>query len=142
MGNLLLAQASALHAPADDPPPAQAPAAAVGREGGVLLDRSFIILNAPQDMDAFWQKIEHPDFMLLKAVQPRDKDLGDASQGTRAELQRWLIESVQVRGQVIEDFANLAVELLIVVKGAETVWAPIRLDGQSLTRARDRKSVV
>jgi hypothetical protein len=139
MGNLLLAQASALHAPADDPPPAQAPAAAVGREARVSPDRSpwFIILNAPQDLDALWQKIEHPDFMLLKAVQPRDKELRDGSQGTRAEPQRWLVESVQVRGQVIEDFANLTVELLIDVKGAETVWAPIRLDGQSLTRARE-----
>ncbi len=37
----------------------------------------------------------------------------------------------------IEDFAKLTVELLIVVKGAEPVWAPIRLDGQRLTGASE-----
>jgi hypothetical protein len=138
MGNLLLAQASALNATADDPPPAQAPAAAVGREGGVLPDRSFIILNAPQDIDALWQKIEHPDFMLIKANQPREKEVRDGLPGKRPEEPlRSLVESVQVRGQVIEDFAELTVELLIVVKGAEAVWAPIRLDGRSLSRARE-----
>ena len=57
--------------------------------------------------------------------------------GKRDDAARWLVESVQVRGQIIEDFAKLTVELLIVVKGAESVWVPIRLDGQSLMGARE-----
>src|SRR4029077_6614119 len=36
-----------------------------------------------------------------------------------------------------DDFANLTVELAIVVKRAEPIWVPIRLDGQSLAGARE-----
>ena len=54
-------------------------------------------------------------------------------------MPRWLVESVQVRGQVDEDFAKLTVELLIVVKGAEPVWAPIRLDGQTFDGSARRR---
>ena len=41
-----------------------------------------------------------------------------------------------VRARLGEDFADVTVELLIVVKGAEPLWVPIRLDGRTLTRAR------
>ncbi len=139
MGNLLLAQASVPRAPADRPP-AAATSPAAGREKDASPDRSspwFIILDAPQDIDALWQRIEHPDLMLIKADQPRDKELRDGLRGKRDEPLPWLVESVQVRGQVIEDFAKLTVELLILVRGAESVWVPIRLDGQSLIGARE-----
>ena len=49
----------------------------------------------------------------------------------------WLVESVKVRGRVAGDFADLNVELAIVIKGAGPVWAPIRLDDQKLTGARE-----
>ena len=97
----------------------------------------YIILNTPHDIDALWQKIEHPDLMLIKPDQLR-RQASPADRAARRDgMPRWLVESVQVRGQVDEDFAKLTVELLIVVKGAEPVWAPIRLDGQSLTGARE-----
>ena len=133
MGNVLFAQASGSPAPAA-PPPAAAMAPAHGQENGVPPDRKspwFIILNAPPDIDALWQRIEHPDLMLIKVDHPRDKELRDGLGGKRDEPLRWLVESVQVRGQVVEDFVKLTVELRIVVKGAESVWVPI-----------DRKSVV
>ena len=139
MGNVLFAQASAPHAPAGSPS-AAATAPAVGREKGDSPDRTspwFIILNAPHDLDALWQKTEHPDLMLIKSDQARGKELRDGLSGKREEPKRWLVESVQVRGQVIERFAKLTVELLIVVKGAGSVWAPIRLDGQTLIGARE-----
>jgi hypothetical protein len=139
VGNLLVVQASASHAPANTPPAAASPAAAA-QEKGTSPARSspwFIILNAPKDIDALWQRIEHPDLLLIKADQSRDKELSEILRGKQEDPQRWLVESVQVRGQIIEDFAKLTVELQIVVKGAESVWAPIRLDGQSLKRARE-----
>ena len=139
VANVLLAQASASHAPAD-PPAASATASAGGQQKAASPERTspwFIILNAPRDIDALWQRIEHPDLVLIKADQANEKELRELSPGKRENPLRWLVESVQVRGQVIEDFARLTVELLIVVKGAESVWAPIRLDGQSLIGARE-----
>jgi hypothetical protein len=140
MGNLLLAQASGPDTPADSRPAAATAPAAV-REKGAPTDRSppwYIILDAPRDMEALWQRIEHPDLILMKADQLPGKEGRVGTRGNGVEAARSLVESVQVRGRVMEDFAKLTIDLLIVVKGAESVWAPIRLDGQSsLLRARE-----
>jgi hypothetical protein len=134
VGNLLLAQtSSAPEAPADSPP-AAATAPVATPEKGASTDRSspwYIILDAPRDIDALWQRIEHPDLILMKADQLPGKEGRDGTGGKGLEAPRALVESVQVRGRVMEDFAKLTIDLLIVVKGAESVWAPIRLDGQS-----------
>ena len=82
MGNLLLAQASAAHAPADPPPAAAtAPPLVTKCAPADLSSPWFIILNAPEDMDAFWQRIERPDLMVIKADQLPNKDARDGCGG-------------------------------------------------------------
>ena len=81
--------------------------------------------------------MERPDLVVIKGDQLMTKGGRVGPGGNRDGSTAWLVESVKVRGQVAGDFANLNVELAIVVKGAEPVWAPIRLDDQKLTGARE-----
>ncbi|MFI5460484.1 MAG: hypothetical protein ACHRXM_34135 [Isosphaerales bacterium] len=92
-------------------------------------------MNGPQDLDELWRKVERPDLVVIKGDQLAAKGTRAGPGGNRDGATAWLVEAVRVRGQVARDFANLSVELAIVVKGAEPVWAPIRLDGQKLTGA-------
>jgi hypothetical protein len=139
VGNLLVAQAIAPQAPAG-PAAVAAPAAGGGHEKGPANDRQlpwYIILDPPRDIDALWQRLNHPDLVLIKPDQLAPGE-GGHGPGAKAEaMPRSLVESVQVRGEVGEDFARLTVELQIVVKGSEPVWASIRLDRQRLTGARE-----
>jgi hypothetical protein len=139
IGHLLVAQAISPQAPEGSPrAPAAAPGA--GPEKGALADLWspwYIILDPPGDLDALWQRIKHPDLVLIKPDQLAARANGNGK-AERADAQApWLVESVQVRGNVEEDFARLTVELGVVVKGAAPVWAAIRLDGQRLMRARE-----
>ena len=84
---------------------------------GDLLSPWFIILNSPDDLAAFWKSIERPDLVVIKADQLPLSGPRSGSESKRAAALPWVVESVQVRGQINEDFANLKVELLIVVKG-------------------------
>ncbi len=77
--------------------------------------------------------------VLIKPDQLVPKGASDGLAPTRENVARSLVESVHVSGQINEDFAKLTVELLIVVKGAEPVWAPIRLDALFLIGAREGK---
>jgi len=137
LGHLLFVQLSAPRAPSDS---AAAPASASTRQKLPTADQSspwFIILNSPQDYSALWQKIARPDLVVIKADQLPINEAVDRSRGSRVASLRSLVEKVQVQGRIGEDFANLTVELVILVKGAEPTWAPIRLDGQRLTGARE-----
>ena len=71
VGNLLVAQAMAPQPPAG-PPAAAAPAPGGGHEKVAANDRPlpwYIILDSPRDIDALWQRINHPDLMLIKPDQ-------------------------------------------------------------------------
>ncbi len=137
LGQVLVAQASDPHALADRQPATQSTPvrANLGASDGSF--PWFVILNSPPDITALWQNIEHPDLVVIKESQlaARLKRDGLAA-ADRDSLPRWVVESVMVRARLGEDFADVTVELLIVVKGAEPLWVPIRLDGRTLTRAR------
>jgi len=94
-------------------------------------------LNAPQDLDELWRKLERPDLLVIKGDQTATKAGRDGPGGNGDGSTAWLVESVKVGGQVAGEFAILNVEMAIVVKGAEPVWVPIRLDDQKLTGARE-----
>jgi hypothetical protein len=132
VGNLLAAQAIAPQAPAGRQV-AAAPAAGGDRDKGV---RWYIIFDAPRDIDALWQRLNHPDLVVIKPDQLPANEVRRGPRPGPDATARCLVESVQVKGKVLVDFAKLVVELQIVVKGAEPIWAPIRLDGQRLTGAR------
>ena len=137
IGHLLVAQAIAPQTPGG-PPRAAGAAPVAGPEKAVAADQWspwFIILDPPGDIDALWQRVKHPDLVLIKpeqlAARANANGMAERAEGPT----RWLVESVQVRGKVEEDFARLTVELRVAVKGAEPVWAAIRLDGQRLIGA-------
>ena len=75
--------------------------------------------------------------MVIKADQLPTRD-GHGGSGGKSQDGRTLAGGIGPGSRSIsEDFANLKVELLIVVKGADPVWVPIRLDRQSLLGARE-----
>jgi hypothetical protein len=143
IANLLLAPAGTGGAQPDSPPvaarvqAAEQPPAAQHVPAADLSSPWFIILNSPDDLAAFWKSIERPDLVVIKADQLPNKDARAGSGEKRAMVSPWLIESVLVRGDLTEDFANLKVELLIGLKGTLSVWVPIRLGRQSLLGARE-----
>jgi hypothetical protein len=97
----------------------------------------FIILNSPQDLDELWRKIERPDLVLMRgdrAGGPLPGALGGARVGESA---RWLVQSVRIAGRVVGESAQLSAEFVIVVKNADPVWVPIRLDNQRVVAARE-----
>jgi hypothetical protein len=145
--SLLLARPSAVcaqsavrsHAQAD---PRTKEATSSAREKAVagtgLFAPWFIILKNPDDLAAFWQSIERPDLMVIKADQlPLQVGRDGLAEG-RVRSARSVVESVRLRGQITEDFGNLKVDLSIVVKGAESIWVPIGLGQQSLLGAREQ----
>jgi hypothetical protein len=138
LSQLLLAQASVPHAPADREPAAESTPA---RDKLHTSDGSFpwfVILSSPPDIAALWQSIDRPDLVVIKESQLVNKEARDGLSGAdRALRPRGVVESVLVRGAVGQAFAELKVELAIDVKGAEALWVPIRLDGKTLTRARE-----
>ena len=79
--------------------------------------------------------MKRPDLVVKKGDQSASKAGRDGPGGNRDGSNAWLVESVKVGGRVAGEFANLNVELAIVLKAAEPVWVPIRLDEQFLTGA-------
>ena len=120
IGTLLLAQAQPPHATRLIPPPPgrclgarQAPPSIDGRSPW------YIILNSPQDLDELWRKLERPDLVLIKGDQLETKEARAGVTGIANEPPRgWWNPSRSEVGSAGE-FANLNVELAIVVKGAE-----------------------
>jgi hypothetical protein len=137
LSQMLLAQATAAQTTAEREP------AAVSSAAGEKLGASdgsfpwFVILNSPPDITALWQSIERPDLVVIKESQLAKQLKHDGlSAADRILPPRWVVESVLVRGRLDEVFADITVELSILVKGTEPLWVPIRLNGKTLTRAR------
>ncbi len=126
--------------PAAATAPARAPQPAAGaREKPPRANESgwFVILNSPQDVDALWQKLEHPDLVLLKPGLAAVRSELATPGGKRAQSIRAVVESVRVAGQVLEESAQLRVELTVAITGSEAVWVPVRLDDRNLIGARE-----
>ena len=94
----------------------------------------YIILDAPADLDAFWKRLDRPDFILRRG------DEADARAPVPTgpdEADRAVLDALDARGEVLDDLAHLSVEFGVALTGDEPVWVPIRLDGLTVTRARE-----
>jgi hypothetical protein len=138
LGHFLLAQTLTPPAQAGAPAPTSASARDDRRTSDLALPW-YVILNNPSDLNALLQKIERPDFAVVKADQLLEKVGRDAPAGSGrpSPVPAAVVESVCVEGRVAAGFADLTVRLLINLKGAEPVWVPIRLDGKRVTGARE-----
>jgi hypothetical protein len=116
-------------------PPTQEPARAVSAE-----DPVYLFLNAPTDLDAFWKLIARPDRVILGGSEYR-KLLQSAETGKPAETRpTGVIEALTATGQVVGDCANLTLEFRVVLESAGPAWVSLRLDGLTLTEARERSA--
>jgi len=114
--------------PPDEPaPPIPAPAPAA----------IPIFLDPPADRDAFWRMLGHPDFAELDGGLYRD--LARPAWAPRAvdRPPAAIVEALAVTGEVADDRARLVIEYRIAVQGDGTAWVPIRLDGLTLSGARE-----
>jgi len=114
---------------ADEPSPAPKPAA--GDEGAA----TKVIVIAPDDLAAFWKKLNDPDFIWMTGEEFR-KRLKGAGVGPPAAPGAGVV-AMAIRGKVVGELAQLAIESEIAVTGPDAAWAPIRLDGLAVTRARE-----
>lgn len=120
--------------------PAPAP-----RIGGVTTPSAAVIeapvnlfLGGPGDLDSLLQKLEHPDFVLLKGEAFR-KLLARAGEvpASAAKDAPAIVDSVVVKGAVHAERADLRVEYGITLRSDGPTWVPIRFDGQTVTGARE-----
>ncbi len=98
-----------------------------------------IILNSPRDLNELWQKIESPDLLVIRpdqagAVGPRNGRAGDPGDSGPSP---WAVQSIEVKGPVAVEYADLKASMTIVLKGSEAVWVPIRLDDQRVRSAQE-----
>jgi len=114
---------------ADEPAPAAKPAA--GDEGAA----TKVIVIAPDDLAAFWKKLNDPDFIWMTGEEFR-KRLKAAGVGPPAAPGAGVV-ALAIRGKVVGELAQLALEFELAVPGPDAAWAPIRLDGLAVTRARE-----
>ncbi len=92
-----------------------------------------IILDAPGSLDALWERIRSPDFVLLRGDRYREllrSRPGDAKDDA-------IVEAVAVRGVIEGRVAELDVEIRAAATAAGSTWVPIRLDGLVLSSASE-----
>lgn len=94
-----------------------------------------IFLKPPDDLNAFWERLRDPDFVILKGDAYR-KLLDGARPGRAStELNGGLVTSVSIVGEVVGEFARLRVEYRIAPAGPGLTWVAIGLDGLALRSA-------
>ncbi|MBX6315099.1 MAG: hypothetical protein IRY99_19650, partial [Isosphaeraceae bacterium] len=93
---------------------------------------TYIFLKTPADLDALLKQLQRPDFLLKVGPEgdlKREPDRAVAG----AEAKGPVVDTVAVRGEVVEDLAHLAIDFRIAIAGEGPVWVPLRLDGQTVT---------
>jgi hypothetical protein len=94
----------------------------------------YIFLNSPSDLDALLKRLGTPDFTLTKGAGPALP--GD--RGQAAEPVPSAVDAVSIRGEVVDDLAHLEIDLGLSAAGRGPRRVPIRLDGQTITSAREK----
>ena len=94
-----------------------------------------IFLKPPDDLNAFWERLRDPDFVILKGDAYRR--LLDSGRPGRAstESNAGLVSSVAIVGEVVGEFVQLRVEYRIAPGMPGPIWAAIGLDGLALRSA-------
>ncbi len=97
-----------------------------------------IILNSPRDLDELWQKIDSPDLLVIKPDQSGAGGPNGPAGGPRdSGRSPWAVQSIEIKGPVAVEYADLKASMTIVLKGSQAVWVPIRLDDQRVRSARE-----
>ena len=99
-----------------------------------------IILNGASDVGEFLKKLKQPDLILMK---PGTSDGGPATPAAgpaptnAARTRSHAIGSVKLRGRVVDDVAELKVELELNLLVPGVAWVPLGFDGRIVTSARE-----
>lgn len=96
-----------------------------------------VFLNGPSDLNVLWKSLARPDFVILRGDEYAR--LRRAEAGGAAVPPPWsaVVRSVIVRGTVRDDLAALSAEFGVTVAAEGPTWIPLRLDGQTLTGAKE-----
>ena len=96
----------------------------------------YLFVN-PADIETIWKRLKSPDWVLMSGKQyarlVEDK-AGANRDKSNAEL---VVESVSANGKVKGDQAELVIEYQVSLGIDDPTWAPIGLDGQTLSRATE-----
>ncbi len=98
-----------------------------------------IILDAPGSLDALWDRLRSPDFVLMRG--DRYRELLKAGRGDAPKSDA-IVEAVAVRGVVDRHVAELELDIRVASAATGDAWVPIRLDGQVLSSAVEEGRIV
>ncbi len=98
-----------------------------------------IILNAPGSLEALWERVRSPDFVLLRGDHYRELLKAGSRDLTKEQP---IVEAVDIRGLVDRRTAELEVEFRIACSADRPAWVPIRLDGFVLSSALEGGRIV
>jgi hypothetical protein len=100
-------------------------------------DPIYLFLNAPNDLDAFWKLVGRPDRVVLDGEFYRRLRQSSETPRLLETRSSAVIEALKTGGQVVGDWAFLSLEFRVALDGEGPDWVPIRLDGLTLSEARE-----
>ena len=98
-----------------------------------------IVVDSPGSLDALWERLKSPDFVLLSGDRYRELMRASAKGAAKDEP---IVEAVTVRGRIDRRTADLNVEFRISNPTSGAAWVPIRLDGTVLSSALEADRIV
>jgi hypothetical protein len=97
----------------------------------------YLFMNGPFDLANLWKRLTDPDYVLLKGAEYQK--LFDQAHSKTASVrpQPFVIESLEIKGEVTGDRARLTLDALVTLRGEGSERVPLRLDRQVVTDVRE-----
>ncbi len=96
----------------------------------------YVIVEGATDLDSLRNRLNRPDFVILNGSAYDALKTRSRATTSPAEVPRFVVESLVVGGEVLDDLAHLTIDLGISLAGDAATWVPIRMEKAFLATAR------
>ncbi len=96
-----------------------------------------IFLDTPADLEAFWKRIDQPDFVILSGEAYRKLRDGSGKAEAPEPAGRASVLSVAAVGEVAGDQARVTVDFRLSLESEAPAWVPLHLAGLPLASIRE-----
>jgi len=101
------------------------------------LPREVIILNNGSDIGEFWKKLKQPDLILIKPSTPSGPPAPATPAAASSRPRDQVVSAVKIRGRVVDDMANLQLEIDLSLLAPGEAWVPLGIDSPIIGSARE-----